>query len=777
MLSQLAELEIKMLSELCDSRVLTEQLYSKLFGHPITVYASNQQGISALYEVISLAHTAGLYGTPKLARNVLNLASSGTTERLIKAMKFYDFIMVAPPSAFIHEIERGNLTLGEIHESVRRIISAAEQAGKNVVACSNAYYVTKDQHQLREVYIHTKNLGGRLHRLYRSGDIKRVYPQAHMLSNEELLHEFRFLDAPTANQIIFTNPLALAEKIQPKITALPTGLFTPSIEGVEAKLEQQVNLRMHEIYGTSPHVSVRERVTKELKAIIVGSRGSVGSSLVAYLINITEVNPLAAHYLCTSCSYMEFVPSADSGFDLPNSNCPSCGGMLVGDGHDIPFETFLGFEGNKVPDIDLNFSGEYQARAHEFIRELFGAESTFRAGTISTTAEKTAFGFVKNYFEMIGKDSVRDAEIERLAKGVQGVKRTTGQHPGGVIIVPKEHSVFKFFPYNFPADDKKAAWKTTHFDFEAIHDNLLKLDILGHDDPTALRALHALTGVDPKNIPNHDEQVMSLFSSPAALAYRPDGGLNEKTGAIGIPEFGTDFVRRMLSETKPKTFSDLIRVSGLSHGTDVWTNNARSLVIEGSMSLKDLICCRDDIMVYLIKKGVDPAKAFLIMEDVRKGKGVSESYRNTRADIFDLETIASGQVAIQAKRSSITSQLADPQQKRLVKEKEKGLLIIYEVALEAIARGYAIGNIDLLRSQAHTYLPLPQENLILPPFSALDGLGDAVAASIIAARTIRPFISLDDLAQRTNISKTHLATFERLGILKGLEKSSQLSLF
>ena len=558
---------------------------------------------------------------------------------------------------------------------------------------------------------------------------------------------------------------------------------------------------------------------------LVGSRGSVGSSLVAFMSDITEVNSLAPHYICPSCKHSEFITDGSwgSGCDMPDKNCPDCGTLMIKDGHDIPFETFLGFSGDKEPDIDLNFSGDYQGKAHKYIEELFGKTHVFRAGTIGTVAEKTAFGYVKKYFEGKGQ-YVTNAQIDRIVKGCTGVKRTTGQHPGGIIVVPKSRDVHEFSPIQHPADDKESGIITLHFDYHSIDSNLLKLDILGHDDPTVIRMLQDLTGLDPITVPMGDEETMSLFLGTEALGVTPEQ-INSPVGTYAVPEFGTKFVRQMLVDTKPTTFSELVRISGLSHGTDVWLNNAQELVRQGICTLKDAICTRDDIMVYLIHHHVENAKAFKIMESVRKGKGLTDefeqimrehdvpewyiksckkikymfpkahavayvtsayriayfkvhypkefycAYFTVRADEFDSEIMARGEENARANLKMFEAKEAAKE----ITDKEKNMITILEVVIEMYARGFKFENIDLYKSDSYKFLPT--ENGILPPLNAMPGVGTNAAKSIVEARGEEKFDSIEDLQQRSKINKTVLEIMRKSGILKDLPESSQMTFF
>jgi DNA polymerase-3 subunit alpha (Gram-positive type) len=861
---------ISQIRNLCETTQLAK---NRSYGSKTIVYARNRKGISAMYKFLSKAHTESLHESPKLEwSNILDdraniiitnnpyegklfeTALNKSDNEIEKEIEKYDFISVASIGNISNEISRKNFTEKDVQSIVKKIIAMSKKLGKMVVAVSDSYYLSTEHKIYREIYINTKSLRGRLHRLYSKSSSQ--YPDCHLRNEKQAIESFSFLDEQLTKEIVIDNPKKILEMIEKDIKPIPSGLFAPKIEGVDEKLKSVVYGRLNTLYGNNANELIIERVDKELNSIIkngfsvvywishllvinslkdgylVGSRGSVGSSFVAFLMEITEVNPLRSHYLCHNCKHFEINTKSDSGFDLENVLCPNCSSKMFGDGHDIPFETFLGFDGDKVPDIDLNFSGEYQSTAHNFIRNMFGEKHTFRAGTIATVAQKTAYGFVKNYLEIVNRQETREAEVERLSMKVQGVKRTTGQHPGGIIVVPKEYDVFDFFPYNYPADDKTSDWKTTHFEFESIHDNLLKLDILGHDDPTALKLLHEWTGFNPKNVPMNDKDVISLFNGSEKLNFVTKEISSDKIGTLAIPEFGTDFVRNMLKETKPKSFADLIRISGLSHGTDVWTGNARNMIIENKLDLKSLICCRDDIMIYLIKNKVKPILAFKIMEDVRKGKGLKEeyiiemrkngidewyidscnkikymfpkshaaayvlmawriawykvnypcafysSYFSTRLDVFDIETISSGVESIKSKINEINKRLSDSVEKKNVKEKEKNLLPVYEVALELYARGYKVDRINLLKSDSRKYMPDELNKTIIPPFSSLDGLGQSVAESIVKAREQKPFTSKEDFVERTSTSKTILESLSKHGLFDNLvEKDGGLKLW
>ncbi len=556
---------------------------------------------------------------------------------------------------------------------------------------------------------------------------------------------------------------------------------------------------------------------------MVGARGSVGSSFVATMTENTAVNPPPPHYVCPKCKQSEFFNdgSVGSGFDLPDKECPECHVPYIKDGHDIPFETFLGFKGDKVPDIDLNFSGEYQPQAHNYTKVLFGEDYVYRAGTIGTVAEKTAYGYVRGY----ANDNnlhLRSAETDRLVSGCTGVKRTTGQHPGGIIVVPDYMDIYDFTPIQYPADDSDSEWRTTHFDFHSIHDNILKLDILGHDDPTVIRMLQDLSGIDPKTIPTDDPEVMKIFSSPEVLGVTEEQ-INCKTGTLGVPEFGTRFVRQMLEDTKPTTFAELVQISGLSHGTDVWLGNAQELIQENICNLSEVIGCRDDIMVYLIYQGLEPSLAFKIMESVRKGKGLTEdmeeemlnnkvpawyigsckkikymfpkahaaayvlmavriayfkvhhpllyyaAYFTVRAEDFDIDAMVKGSEMIRSRIDEINQKGLD------ASTKEKNLMTVLEIALEMCERGFSFQKVDLYRSSATEFII--DGKTLIPPFNSIPGLGTNAAYNIVKAREKGEFLSKEDLQQRGKISKTILEYLDNHGCLENMPDQNQLSLF
>lgn len=849
-------------------------LYQRNKGYLSTIYCLKQDYVRHFYKTISISLTENYYNGSKIFKNkleeyrqyflisnsptegeILDKAISNTDEELEKAISYYDFITIAPLSCFAHDINRKIYSENTLKKAIIKIIKIAKKLNKLVVASSDTYYLNRDDKSIFDVYVHTKSIGGKRHRFFKYDNTNDIMPDLHYRTTNEMLNEFAFLnDSNLINEIVIDNTVKIAEKFEKNIIPIKNELCSPSIEGAEEKLKSKIWENAQIIYGDNIHPDILERVNHEINSVInhgysmiywfshllvkksiddgyvVGSRGSVGSSVAAWLINISEVNPLPPHYLCKNCKYLKFMPNYASGFDLPNQNCPYCNSLMSGDGHNIPFETFMGFKGDKIPDIDLNFSAVYQSKAHEFIRDMFGKEKVLRAGTIGTVAEKTAFGYVKGYFDSINKANIKNAEIIRIAKKCENVKRTTGQHPGGIIVIPKEYEVYDFTPINFPADDTSLDWHTTHFAFESLHDSLLKFDILGHDNPTVLKMLTEQTGVDANSIPNYDKDVMELFASTKSLNLKY-ADIDEiiKVGTNGVPEFGTNFVKEMLLITRPQKFSSLIRISGLSHGTNVWNGNAKTIIEELGISISEVISCRDDIMVYLIQKGVESLTAFKIMEDVRKGKGLKEEYiaileekkidkwyiescmkisylfpkahatayvimawkiawfkihyplhfyssfLTIRRECFDLETIIKGKTAILEKMNDIKSRLNNPKTKSLVKNKEKDLLPIYEICLEIIARGFNIKNIDLSKSLENEFVI--ENNVLIAPFTAIDGLGEQVAKTIVEARNAKPFVSKEDLLERTKITKTHFKILGELGVLSHLEEDNQLTIF
>lgn len=820
------------------------------------ILASNYTGLRNLYKIVSYSHLKYYHKKPRVPKNLLLKYRDGlilgsaceagelysaildgkSDDEINKIVSFYDYLEIQPLGNNQFLINNGKVkSQEELRNINRRIVKLGEDHKKPVVATCDVHFMDQRDEVFRRILMAGKGFD----------DADNQAP-LHFRTTGEMLEEFAYLGEQKAYEVVVTNPNNIADMVE-DIIPIPDGTFPPKIDGAEEEIKVLAENKAKEIYGDPLPEIVEKRLEKELNSIIkngfsvmyiiaqklvwkslsdgylVGSRGSVGSSFVANMIGITEVNSLPAHYICESCKYSEFVNdgSYECGFDLPEKVCPNCGRELKRDGYDIPFETFLGFDGDKEPDIDLNFSGEYQPRAHKYTEELFGEGNVYRAGTIATIADKTAYGFVKNYLDERGR-VVTNAEINRLVKGCTGVKRTTGQHPGGVMIVPSDREIFEFCPIQRPADDPESNIITTHFDYHSISGRLLKLDILGHDDPTVIRMLEDLTGVNARTIPIGEKKTMGIFSSTEPLGITPED-VNSEVGTFAIPEFGTKFVRQMLVDTKPTTFSELIRISGLSHGTDVWLNNAQDLIRAETCTLSEAICCRDDIMLYLMHAGLPPKMAFKIMEDVRKGKGVKEEYEQAmkdnnvpawyiqscktikymfpkahaaayvmmafriawfkvyypeafyvayftvRADEFDAELMTHG-------RDRVRNKIAELEKKgNNMTQKEKNVLTILEVTNEMYARGIEFLPVDLYKSDAVKFQIVPGG--IRPPLNALQGLGTAAAQNIVEARKAGEFISLDDLRIRAKISKAVIEILQQHGCLDGMPESNQMSLF
>ncbi|MFR2299435.1 MAG: DNA polymerase III subunit alpha, partial [Clostridium paraputrificum] len=728
-----------------------------------------------------------------------------------------------------------------LREINRKIVAHGEKLNKPVVATGDVHFMDPED----EIY----------RRILEAGQgFKDADNQAplYLRTTEEMLEEFSYLGRDKAYEVVVTNTNLIADMCD-QISPISPEKCPPHIEGCEQEIKDIAYGKAHELYGEELPDIVQERLDKELNSIIqngfsvmyiiaqklvwksnddgylVGSRGSVGSSVVAYMTGITEVNALPPHYRCPKCKHSDFNDyGAKNGFDLPDKACPVCGEMMDKDGMDIPFETFLGFNGDKEPDIDLNFSGEYQAKAHRYTEVIFGKGTTFKAGTIGTIAEKTAFGYVKKYFEERNTQANK-AEITRISKGCTGIKRTTGQHPGGIIVVPKGREIFEFCPVQHPADDPNSDIITTHFDYHSIDSNLLKLDILGHDDPTVIRMLQDITGVDPQKIPLDDKETMSIFSSTKALGVTPEQ-INSKVGTFGIPEFGTKFVRGMLLDTLPKSFSDLLCISGLSHGTDVWLGNAKDLIDGGVItSISDAVCCRDDIMVYLIKMGLEPNTSFKIMELVRKGKALKDpekwaeyekmmrdhdvpewyidscrkikymfpkahaaayvmmafriawfkvhiplayyaAYFSIRAKAFDAEYMIFGKEKVREKMKEISLQGND------AAPKDKDMYDDLEIVLEMYERGFKFLPIDLYKSDWDKFKV--EDDALRPPLNSISGMGNVAAEAIFnAVHEETPISSIDNLKKRAKIGNSAVDLLRKFGCLNGLSESDQVSFF
>lgn len=856
MVQQMKELGVTNHKDI-NKKLSNEDAYKRARPTHVTLIVQNQDGLKNLFKIVSASLVKYYYRTPRIPRSLLNEYREGILvgtacdegelftavmqrdqSEVEKIAKYYDFIEVQPPKLYQdlidRELIRDTETLYEIYD---RILKAGESTGIPVIATGNAHYLFEHDAIARKILIASQP-GNPLNR--------STLPEAHFRTTDEMLDEFHFLGEDKAYDIVVKNTNELADRIE-KVIPIKDQLFTPRMEGANEEIRELSYTNAKKLYGDDLPQIVIDRLEKELDSIIgngfsviylisqrlvkkslddgylVGSRGSVGSSFVATMTEITEVNPLPPHYICPHCKTSEFFDdgSVGSGFDLPDKTCETCGGELIKEGQDIPFETFLGFKGDKVPDIDLNFSGEYQPHAHNYTKVLFGEYKVFRAGTIGTVAEKTAFGFVKGYLNDQGIHK-RGAEIDRLVKGCTGVKRTTGQHPGGIIVVPDYMDIYDFTPIQYPADDQSASWMTTHFDFHSIHDNVLKLDILGHDDPTMIRMLQDLSGIDPKTIPVDDKETMQIFSSPASLGVTEEDILC-KTGTFGVPEFGTGFVRQMLEDTKPTTFSELVQISGLSHGTDVWLGNAQELIRSGICDLSSVIGCRDDIMVYLMYAGLEPSMAFKTMESVRKGKGLTDemidamkandvpdwyldsclkikymfpkahaaayvlmavriayfkvhhplyyyaAYFTIRASDFDLITMIKDKESIKNTVKDMYSRYMD------LGKKEKDVLTVLEIMNEMAHRGFKMQPISLEKSQAFDFII--EDDTLIPPFIAVPGLGENVAKRIVEAREDGPFLSKEDLNKKAGLSQKIIEYLDDLGSLPDLPDKAQLSIF
>ena len=878
----------KMLYELKHQNINTTLELEKLadkenaikFARPfhLTVIAKNPVGLKNLFKIISLANTKYLYKgkEPKIPRTDLIdlreglIVGSGCVngevfdkgyglqdDDLMDLMNFYDYIEVQPVNCATHLIgeDKKFHNVFEYNGYVSRLVKLAKKMGKLVVATGDVHNLTPDDLIYRKVIVHQKT-NGRLHPLNHK-DIE--VPNMYFLTTNEMLEAFSFLGEELAKEIVITNTNIIADMVE-HLQIIRDKLYTPILENSAEITKEMVYNKAHEIYGDPLPKNIEERLEAELAGIIgggydviyliaeklvkksnedgyfVGSRGSVGSSLVATMMGITEVNGLPPHYVCPKCkkSYFEdengetLATIYPSGYDMPDRNC-ECGTKLKKEGQDMPFATFLGFKAEKVPDIDLNFSGDNQADAHNHVKVLFGEDHAYRAGTISTVAEKTAFGYVRGYCED-ENIILNNIEIERIAQGCTGVKRTTGQHPGGIIVIPQYMDVFDFTPYQYPADEPDSTWYTTHFDFHAIHDNVLKLDILGHDDPTMLRYLGDTTGINIKEeIPFDDHNIISLFTSPKALGVTEEQILC-KTGTLGIPEFGTNFAINMLLEIKPTHFADLVKIAGLSHGTNVWQGNVRDLIMNDVASFNEVVGCRDDIMVSLINYGLDPSRAFKISEFVRKGKAKKEpetwqehvaymrefsvpewfieccrkieymfpkahacayvmmAYRVAWFKVYYPLYYYSAFFSIRRSDFDVNAMLKgyDGIKRRLIEIKEKGfgasaketaVADTLAVALEMLARGFTFKNIDITKSLAKTFYIDDANKCLYLPFMAVDGLGENVANKIIEERNIKPFYCIEDFANRGHVNQTTVNALRELGVFDGMPESAQLSLF
>ncbi|MFA5602135.1 MAG: PolC-type DNA polymerase III [Bacilli bacterium] len=882
----------KMMKKLIDNNVTKisdlknlinrEDLHKIGNGYHIVLLVQNNKGLRNLFKLVSYANTKYFYKNARILKSeiekrreglligsacangeIFNEARSKSDEELINIMSFYDYIEVQPLEVYNHLIQSGDFeNEDELKANIEKIIRVAETADKPVCATGDVHHLDRKDKVYREVIINQKVPGGGRHPLNRKG-ITEI-PSCHFRTTEEMLTDFNFLEEEKAFEIVVTNPNKVANMIE-EIQVIKDKLYTPIIENSDKLTKEMVWKKAHEKYGEKLPFLIEERLEKELSGVInngysvlyliaqklvkksnddgyfVGSRGSVGSSLVATMMGITEVNPLPPHYLCPKCKKSIFEKdgktfSSDykSSYDLPDYVCEECKIPMQKEGQDIPFSSFLGWDAEKVPDIDLNFSSIDQANAHDYTKVLFGEKNVFRAGTIGTVATKTAYGFVKGYCEE--KNVImRNAEIERLAQGVTGAKRTTGQHPGGIIVIPSYMDVFDFTPYQYPADDSKSSWYTTHFDFHAIHDNVLKLDILGHDDPTMLKVLGDLSGIEINSIPFDDSKVLSIFNSPDVLGVTPEQ-IDTVTGTLGIPEFGTKFAIKMLEEIKPKTFEEIVKVCGLAHGTGIWAGNGKELLVNKKAKFNEIVGYREELIFMLVKYGMDKVMAFKITEYIRKSYRsqnakmqdarwiplhnellqfkdvlpdwfidhcetieylfpkahavayVMMAYRvawfkvyhpiyyyaaffGVRCYDFDIETMIKGYDAIKQRIFEIQNKGYD------ATNKEQAILTVLEVALEATARGFKFGNIDLYKSDNMHFVIDEDNETLIPPFRTIDGLGDTVANKIVSERAKSNFVSIEDLQKRAKLSTTLIDKMRIMGILNGMPESSQLSLF
>ena len=863
-LKMLKERDISTLDELNKLSELDEEGIKKLPTYHIIILAKNDVGRVNLYRLVSWAHINYFHRVPRIPKSVLAKYREGLIigsaceagelfqavvrgvpdSELGRIVNFYDYLEIQPigNNAFMIRNEDSSVQNEEdLRDLNRRIVRLGEQFQKPVCATCDVHFLDPEDEVYRRIIMAGKGFK----------DCDEQAP-LYLRTTEEMLEEFAYLGPDKAQEVVVTNTRFIADQCE-LISPVRPDKCPPVIENSDETLRNICYNRAHELYGEDLPEIVVERLERELNSIIsngfavmyiiaqklvwksnedgylVGSRGSVGSSMVATMSGITEVNPLSPHYYCPKCHYSDFDSeevkkySGMSGCDMPDKECPVCGSMLKKDGHDIPFETFLGFKGDKEPDIDLNFSGEYQSHAHDYTEVIFGKGQTFRAGTIGTLADKTAYGYVKNYYEERG-DRKRNCEINRIVQGCVGVRRTTGQHPGGIVVLPVGEEIYSFTPVQRPANDMTTTTVTTHFDYHSIDHNLLKLDILGHDDPTMIRMLQDLTGLDPvKDIPLDCKEVMSLFQSTEALGITPDDIGGCPLGALGVPEFGTDFAMQMLLDAKPKYFSDLVRIAGLAHGTDVWLGNAKDLILSGQATIQTAICCRDDIMVYLIQKGMEEGLSFTIMESVRKGKGLKPewieamlahdvpqwyidsclkikymfpkahaaayvmmawriayckvfyplayyaAFFSIRASAFSYEIMCQG-------RDKLEYFLADYKKRAdTLSKKEQDTLRDMRIVQEMYARGFTFTPIDIYKAKAKDFQII--DGKLMPCLSSIDGMGDKAAEGVVDAVKDGVFLSREDFCNRTKVSKTICDLMGDLGLLGDLPQSNQLSLF
>lgn len=855
---------ITTLGQINEKGKASPDIIKKLPTYHGIILAKNNVGRMNLYRLISMSHLTYFARRPRIPKSLLNEYREGliigsaceagelyrailegrSDAEIARLVDFYDYLEIQPlgNNRFMIESEKiQNVnSMEDIMEINRKIVRLGEQFRKPVAATCDVHFLNPEDEIYRRIIMAGQGFP----------DADNQAP-LYLRTTEEMLEEFAYLGSDKAEEVVITNTNLIADMIECMSPVRPDKC-PPVIEDSDRQLTEICYNRAHELYGETLPQIVEDRLKKELHSIIsngfavmyiiaqklvwksvedgylVGSRGSVGSSFVANMAGITEVNSLSPHYLCPKCHYYDFdseevkAYGGGAGCDMPDKNCPVCGTPLDKEGFDIPFETFLGFKGDKEPDIDLNFSGEYQSKAHKYTEVIFGSGQTYRAGTIGTLADKTAFGYVKNYYEERGRHK-RVCEINRIVTGCTGIRRSTGQHPGGIVVLPVGEDINSFTPVQHPANDMTTDIVTTHFDYHSIDHNLLKLDILGHDDPTMIRMLQDLTGIDPVTIPLDDQGVMSLFQSTEALGITPDQIGGCKLGCLGIPEFGTEFVIQMVIDAKPKCFTDLVRISGLSHGTDVWLGNAQTLIEEGKATISTAICCRDDIMIYLMQKGVEPSLSFTIMESVRKGKGLKDewitamtengvpdwyigsckkikymfpkahaaayvmmawriayckinyplayyaAYFSIRASAFSYEIMCQGQ-------QHLENVMADYKRRSdELSKKEQDTQKDMKIVQEMYARGFEFVPIDIFTAQSRLFQIV--DGKLMPSLSSIDGLGEKAADAIVEAAKDGPFLSKDDFRQRTKASKTIVDLMSDLGLLGKLPESNQISLF
>ena len=845
-------------------------------NYHLILLAKNQTGLRNLYKLVSLSHLDHFSRFPIMPKSLINenkegliIGSACEAGELFRAVvdgkddreleriaAWYDFLEIQPlsnnaymmrPDKEGKRIARG---LEDLRNFNRTVVALGERMGKPVCATGYVHFMEPEEEIYRHILLAAKEFD----------DADSENP-LYFRTTDEMLEEFSYLGEEKAREVVIHNPQIVADWCE-HVRPLPDGLFAPKLENSDGELRDLVWGKTHRLYGENPPQLIVDRINTELGDIIrckydviymsaqklvqnslehgylVGSRGSVGSSLVAFMSGITEVNSLPPHYRCPNCKHSDFDYAVEHGFgcgaDMPDMKCPVCGADYEKDGFNIPFETFLGFGGDKVPDIDLNFSGEYQANAHRYTFELFGQDHVFRAGTIGTVAEKTAIGYVKKYLERVGR-TASNAEILRLAKGCVDVKRTTGQHPGGMVVIPQDKEIYDFCPVQHPADKSESDIITTHFDYHKMEDNLLKLDMLGHDDPSMIRMLQDLTGVDPQKIPLDDPATMSLFTSSEALGFTDDPILGS-TGAVAIPEFNTKFTRGVLEETQPTQVDTLLRISGFTHGTDVWLGNARDLILSGTASTQQCVGCRDDIMLYLIERGIDAKLAFKIMEAVRKGKvkkgGFQDGWEETlrshdvpewyieslakiaylfpkahavayvmmalriawfkvhrplafyatyfsiRAKAFDERFMCRGMEVVKQKMKEIELKKNAKDKADRPSAVEEDMLVTLEVCYEFYLRGFSFTCMDIMKSHAINFLPDEERNALIPPFTSIAGLGETVGWDIMEKRKGVTFGSIEEFAMTcTKVSSTHLNQMKDAGAFGDLPDSDQISLF